>query len=162
MIRHHRHTLAMLTKLSSVNALPLSLRQHHCTCSERIHCLSAVHLQQRAEPLYAQSSSQVRHCIAGIIEGNTTISATSETLYDVTMPELALVLLPQLQPKSPKFDERSPKWLRKQQAAWLERQKKRLHCLIGSAACQQRPWKAIADAAVQHGNSQEWQVEQHS
>lgn len=78
------------------------------------------------------------------------------------MPELSLVLLPQLVPKSPKFNKRSPKWLRKQRAAWLGRQKQRLYCLLASAACQQRPWKAIADAAVWHGNTQEWQVGKRS
>ena len=78
------------------------------------------------------------------------------------MPELSLVLLPQLAPKPPIFDKRSPKWLREQRSAWLERQKQRLHCLLTSAACQQMPWKAIADAAVQRGNTQEWQVGQPS
>ena len=97
-------------------------------------------------------------CIAGVAEDNTAVSATSESLYDVTMPELALVLLPQTVPPPPKFDKRSPEWLQAHRAAWLERQKKRLHCLLASAACQQRPWKPIADAAVQHGNTQDWQV----
>lgn len=78
------------------------------------------------------------------------------------MPELSLVLLPHLVPKAPKFDKRSPKWLRKQRAAWLERQMQHLHCLLASAACRHRPWKAIADAAVQHGNTQEWQVRKPS
>lgn len=74
------------------------------------------------------------------------------------MSELSHVLLPQLEPKLPKFDKRSPEWLQNQRAFWLEDQKHWLHCLLSPAACQLRPWKHIADAVVKQGNIEEQQV----
>ena len=97
-------------------------------------------------------------CTAGVREGKTSVSASGESLYDVSMPELARVLLPQFVPKPPKFEKRTPEWLTKQRAAWLEGQKQWLHCLLSPTACQQQPSKPVADAVVQHGNVQDWQV----
>ena len=98
-------------------------------------------------------------CSAGLADGNTTVAATGESFFDVSMSELSHVLLPRLEPKLPKFDKRSPEWLHKQRASWLEDQKHWLHCLLSPAACQLMPWKHIAGAAVEQGNIQDQRVE---
>lgn len=93
------------------------------------------------------------------MEGNMTVSATSTSLFDVTMPELSHVLFPQpVASKHVKQAQRSTEWLQKERALWLEEQKQRLHCWLSLAACQQRPWKAVADAVVQRGDARDWQV----
>ena len=74
------------------------------------------------------------------------------------MPELAHVLLPKIEPKVPKLDKRSSKWLRKQRADWMEQQKLRLHCALSWAACQPRPWQHMATAVTEQGNTEEQQV----
>ena len=75
------------------------------------------------------------------------------------MPELAHVLFPQpVAPKHVKLAKRTPEWLQRERASWLAEQKQRLHCWLSLAACQQKPWKAVADAVVRRGDPQDWQV----
>lgn len=96
--------------------------------------------------------------MAGVAGSNITVAAAGDSLSDVTMAELAHVLLPQLRPKLPSFEDCKPEWLSEQRALWLKRQQQRLHCLLTPAACMDKPWEHIATAVAQQGNVVDQQV----
>ena len=99
------------------------------------------------------------HCNAGTASGNTTVVTGATSLYDVSMSDLAHVLLPELTPaKTPKFEERTPKWLAKKRALWLEQQLKQAYCGLNPAGCDPKPLQQVADAVAIRGHSQQLQA----
>ena len=81
------------------------------------------------------------------------------SLYDVSVSDLAHVLLPELVPaKPPKFAERTPKWLAKKRAVWLEQQLQQAYCGLNPAGCDPKPLQPIADAVAARGHTQQLQV----
>ena len=80
-------------------------------------------------------------------------------MYDMSMADLAHVLLPNLETvKLPRFAQRTPEWLQKQRSSWLERQVQQAYCTLTPAACQAKPLKHIADLIVDRGSTQDVQV----
>ncbi|KAL0018949.1 hypothetical protein WJX77_003320 [Trebouxia sp. C0004] len=96
---------------------------------------------------------------AGISETNITVAASGSSVYDVSMADLAHVLLPHLETvQQPRFAQRTPEWLQKQRSSWLELQVQQAYCTLTPAACEAKPLKLIADLIVDRGSTQDVQT----
>jgi len=119
------------------------------------------HLMHKCLPYPAISTvkCQKHSSVTGTSEANITVAANGSSVYDVSMADLAHVLLPDLGPvKLPRFAQRTPKWLQKQRSSWLERQVQQAYCSLTPAACEARPLKHISDLIVDRGSTQDVQV----
>ena len=118
------------------------------------------HVENTSSLLMSEHWHHKHNCCTGTSQGNLTVAASSSSLFDVTMAELAHVLLPQFPPakKFTKFPERKPEWLVKQRALWLQTQVQQAYCGLTPAGCAVTPLKHIADVVVATGSTLDVQV----
>ena len=125
--------------------------------------MSALHRWASHQQVPAAATStgrcQYHPSATGTSEANITVAASGSSVYDVSMADLAHVLLPHLEAvKLPRFAQRTPEWLQKQRSSWLQRQVQQAYCRLTPAACEAKPLKHVADLIVDRDGTQDVQV----